>query len=406
MILETLNQISNCSSSNEKLKLLKFYNDIQEPVEQFKEMLRLIYSSDIVFGITSKQINITSSGMFNTFPVDLYKEVLRVSGRNDKISAIKTKLGYHTKKIQEFFLKGLDKNLGIGISVKTINKAFPDLIPVVEIMLASPQDEDVFNRTFADTDYVYVNLKIDGIRMTYDSNTTEFLSREDKGISDFVLENIRPEAIKYFGSTQKKFDGELNAPSFNQVTKCIRRKKIDIDNTVIRNKCVYTVFDFIDTTLTLEERVKYLSTFKDTQYIKFLPYIKVKKDYVLLCSIARKMIAQGHEGIMVKHPKSNYEFKRSHMWMKFKDHHTEDVRILKCNAGAGKFTGMLGSFTIDFYGVEVDIGTGFSDDERKEFWEIRNELIDKMCEISYIERTKDGSLRHPGFERLRFDRSR
>ena len=93
--------------------------------------------------------------------------------------------------------------------------------------------------------------------------------------------------------------------------------------------------------------------------------------------------------------------------MKFKNEATEDVRISGFKEGGAltKYEGMLGAFVVDYYGVSVDVGSGFTDDQRKEFWGNRNSLIDTMIEISYIERTKDGSLRHPVFERLRPDRS-
>lgn len=406
MIIDILNQIKNTSSTNDKIDLLKFYADMKEPSDLLKKLLKLIYDPKNNFGISSKQVKLQGSGALTTFPVNLYSELLRTERRTDKLTLIRQQVGFCRKDVQEFFMRGLDKNLGIGMSDKSINKAFPDLIPIAEIMLASPQNEEVFNRVFADTDYLYMNQKIDGIRLTDDTNKCEFLSREDKEISEFVLENIRAESNELLPKGMK-FDGELHTGKFSNLMKVIHRKEFDTECINIRNTCVYSIFDVIDKTMTLDERVKYLQELKDGKYIRFLKYYKVKKDYELICEMARKFIRAGCEGIMIKHPKSLYEFKRSHMWMKFKNKETEDVRIIGFKEGGAltKYEGMLGAFVVDYYGVSVDVGSGFTDDQRKEFWGIRNSLIDTMIEISYIERTKDGSLRHPVFERLRPDRS-
>jgi len=411
MIAELLEQIKHTNSSTEKVRLLKFYShaDATENQDDLKALFQFVYSKDITFDITSKQIKLNGSGLNNKFPIHLFNKILITDGRNAKIQLIQTFLTMHTKLVQEYFLRGLDRDLGIGISVKTINKAFPGLLKEMGIMLATKATEEDFTRLFADTPWVYVNLKIDGIRATCEikDGVATFTSRDGHVLPEFLLENIKRDVIRNFGHLNITLDGEIYASDFQKLMKIVQRKTIDLDNTIIRNQCKYAIFDVIDTERLLVERVFQLSTLKSSEYVSFVPYVKLASSYPLLLKLARKYIDQGKEGIMVKHPQSKYEFKRSKMWLKFKDKHSEDVRVICCIEGdkGTKYEGMLGAFTVDFYGVKVNVGSGFTDEQRKSFWMEKDKMIDKLIEITYMEVTKDKSLRHPVFERLRIDRS-
>ena len=48
------------------------------------------------------------------------------------------------------------------------------------------------------------------------------------------------------------------------------------------------------------------------------------------------------------------------------------------------------------------MASGFSEDERKELWVNITDIIGMYVEVSHIA-TETGSLRHPVFERFRFD---
>lgn len=62
---------------------------------------------------------------------------------------------------------------------------------------------------------------------------------------------------------------------------------------------------------------------------------------------------------------------------------------------------MIGKLVVDFNGVLVGVGSGLSDEIRALDPE---ELIGRMCEVSYHEVTPDLSLRHPVFECFRDDK--
>lgn len=410
-ISELFQKIKNTSSTNEKIKALKFYNNLgHDNIETLKDVLKLVYSGDVIFGITSKNIQMKSQGFLSDFPMQVYNELLRTEGRNAKIQLIELKLGNYNRLVQEYFLRGLDKDLGIGISAKSINKAFPDLINLNEIMLAHKADPEDFERLFSDTSYVYVNLKIDGIRATCEvkDGKATFVSRDGHNLPEFLLENIKNEIETQFKDITIKLDGEIYADDFQNLMKIVQRKKIDLNNTIIRNQCKYAIFDIIQENTILENRLTLMeSLLVEGTYVKIVKYVKVKRDYQFLLKLARKYIERGNEGIMVKHPLSKYEYKRSKMWMKFKNKNTEDLKVISLVEGekGTKYEGQLGAVLVDFHGVQVSVGSGFTDAQRKEFWNNKDRLLDKIIEVSYMEITKDKSMRHPVFERLRDDRS-
>ena len=108
----------------------------------------------------------------------------------------------------------------------------------------------------------------------------------------------------------------------------------------------------------------------------------------------------GQEGLVLKDGASFYEQKKSVSWCKVIKNHTEDLPVLSVVPGEGKHEGRMGALMCDYNGHPVKVGTGFSDEERKEFYE----NPPKMIEVSYREKTKAGSLRFPAFKRVREDK--
>ena len=65
---------------------------------------------------------------------------------------------------------------------------------------------------------------------------------------------------------------------------------------------------------------------------------------------------------------------------------------------------------VDFKGNEVNVGTGFSDEQRATFWNDRDNLVGKLCEVKYKEvssdkKTGDESLQFPVFVGIRDDKT-
>lgn len=94
----------------------------------------------------------------------------------------------------------------------------------------------------------------------------------------------------------------------------------------------------------------------------------------------------GDEGLVLR---------QGEVWLKVKDKETYDVPILGVVAGKGKHLGRMGALLTPM----GKVGTGFSDTEREQVWE-----VGATIEVECFELTPDGRFRHPRFVRLREDK--
>jgi bifunctional non-homologous end joining protein LigD len=129
--------------------------------------------------------------------------------------------------------------------------------------------------------------------------------------------------------------------------------------------------------------------------------------------------ARGLEGVMAKKKDSTYVTGRSRAWLKIKLEKTVDCVIVgyatKTREIASLALGLYNGGSLIYIG---QVGTGFSESllERlsKELVRASNDVAlptnvhpvvpDKVCEVKYLEYTKDGRLRAPVFLRMRSDK--
>lgn len=105
-----------------------------------------------------------------------------------------------------------------------------------------------------------------------------------------------------------------------------------------------------------------------------------------------------------------YLRKRHNGILKIKRFYTMDLPILSCEEGTGRLTGVLGAFVLDYKGSEVRVGSGFTDEQRSDYWQRRSSLPGALCEVKYKEISSDKhtgaqSLQFPVFVGLRTDKT-
>ena len=126
-------------------------------------------------------------------------------------------------------------------------------------------------------------------------------------------------------------------------------------------------------------------------------------------------IIKGFEGIMIKDPMSFYECKRSTSWLKSKPFIEISLEVKNYEEGTGRNKGKLGALVAEgkdngkFF--RLNIGSGFTDLQRQDFWNNKEKLIGQIVEVraDSISKSQDGdswSLRFPRFKTFRgFDKS-
>lgn len=118
-------------------------------------------------------------------------------------------------------------------------------------------------------------------------------------------------------------------------------------------------------------------------------------------------ITNGAEGIILRHPNSKYEPKRSKLLLKMKLNADAEAIVVEHVLGTGKYKSLLGSLKCKLEnGKTFNIGTGFTDSMRREYNDSESKHyipIGAKVNFSYMEMTQSGIPRHPVYRGIRND---
>tara|TARA_A100001011_G_scaffold268834_2_gene277970 strand:+ start:584 stop:1840 length:1257 start_codon:yes stop_codon:yes gene_type:complete len=315
----------------------------------------------------------------------------------------------------EFWMrKILKKKLSIGASTKTVNKVFPGLIPTFEVALAQQFEL----KRIKDMESVYVEPKLDGIRCfaIVEDGEAKMFARSGKLISNF--DSTIGASLGELGDGC--YDGELMGEDFVALMRqAYRKENIEIGDAYL------TLFDYLpldewrsgEVDHTTKERyielkrkvaslnLRELVTKPDEPlYLNVVPRHEVPAKLEDIMALHHTFVQEGYEGAMVKTIDAPYRFGRSYDVMKVKEFHDVDLPIIGLEEGTGRHAGRLGAVKIDFNGVIVKVGSGFSDEQREQVWNDQPGSMGRIIEVRYQEVTPDGSLRFPTFVCFRNDR--
>lgn len=216
------------------------------------------------------------------------------------------------------------------------------------------------------------------------------------------------------------YDGELLLDKEDLPSKDLYRETVTVVNSKNDNKknIVFNVFDFIPlkdfenrySDLHCDRRkMQVYESLRNTEpnWIRPVPILyRGEYNKEIVQKELDKQIALEHEGVMVNINDAPYEGKRTKNILKVKAIQDCDLKIIGFEEGTGKNKGTLGAIIVDYKGFEVKVGSGFTDEDRKYFWNNQNELLGRVITVQYFEETtnkKDNSLslRFPVYKELR-----
>lgn len=401
---------------------------MQEGLNEFFEGIRMSLDKLHTFGV--KQVpESTADGQglawtaFVQLADALYRRTLTGHAARD---AIKLAMDVATQRQWNLWYRRiLIKDMRAGFGEKSVNtvakksKKPEYAVPVFECMLA----HDGANHEGKITGKKLVEPKLDGVRVLtvvdYESRTVTMYTRNGKELVNF------PHIVKAFEDNMDNwgrsyvFDGEVISHSFQDLMKQVHRKS-DVQAQDAR----LMLFDIVPlaefklgvSAMGQKRRSAFLrenfsKLFADSGCIDIIAQqefdLDVFTDEIEFRDYNKQMVAEGYEGIMIKDPNGKWEGKRSVAWLKQKPFIEVSLAVIETEEGTGRNVGKMGALVCE--GVEdgklirVNVGSGFTDKDRDEFWSCRvdGQVIEVRADA--VTQNQDGtySLRFPRFMRFR-----
>ena len=414
-----------------KEAIIEAIAEIGPNAEEFFEGCKLALDPMITFGL--KQIPEKTDEDGPGLPWDSFTLALagftarRLTG-NGARDVIQAMMKSATKEEWNgWYRRILIKDLRCGVSEKTINKVVEKKyaqysIPVFSCQLA----HDSANHESKVSGKKLIEVKLDGVRVITVVRTdgrVDLFSRNGKVLDNFphVAEQISAVVKQDPPPYDLVLDGEIMSSSFQDLMTQVHRK-----SDVKANDAVLNLFDVIPLTdfekgiwdKRQEDRSAMVYHWHK-QHKDALPNVTVVGHELVdldtlegqtrYKEINAKAIAGGYEGILLKDPEAGYECKRSVAWLKLKPFIEVSLAVVDVEEGTGRNEGRLGALVCsgqdDGKDITVNCGSGFSDDNRIEFWNNRSELPGQIVEVraDAITQNQDGtySLRFPRFKGFR-----
>ena len=346
---------------------------------------------------------------------DIIEDLKSVPAVNDQIIANIHDAFWDLGDVKLFAYQFICKDITLGVTAKTVNKIMGmEVIPEFRCMLA--------NKYFEHPDKVegkhfYLTEKLDGIRCIAKVTPEEvkLFSRQGQPIEGLL--DIEAELLETAYRLDKSFavDGELliidrdKIPSKEQY----KRTTMIVRKDGVKQGVAYNVFDILDLDafenrhceMPYWQRRQRLETYfpqSHSLYVRTLPVLYHGSDTSKILFHLDIQRALEHEGVMINLADEYYQFSRTNALLKVKVMQDCDLEITGVQEGQGKFAGTLGALIVDYKGTPVGVGSGISDDIRREIWANPDKYIGRVATIQYFECTHDKngeeSLRFPVFK--------
>lgn len=317
---------------------------------------------------------------------------------------------------RELYIQLLSKKVRLGIAAKTINKIIPNLIPEWEVQQAYTVEKYPLKEG---TEF-WLTQKLNGARATlYEGQLLARSGMPYKGLEHITdaLSWLRVAGFVADGELTLKDKGDLSDNEAFRVSTGILNSD-NVNKTVI----CYTIFDMIPVKdfdalkpqVTYRYRRDILNQFAervaDTDgAVNVLPVLYHGTDQSKIEELLEQMVREDKEGLMIN-TDVPYRRTRHKGILKVKRFYTMDLPIIRCEEGTGRLSGTLGAFVLKYKENEVKVGSGFTDEQREQFWNSRDDMDGLLCEVKYKEISQDKgtgleSLQFPVFVGIRTDKT-
>jgi DNA ligase-1 len=414
---EFVNEMNSSNSTNYKIEVLTKYQ--YHPF--IKRILFYTYHPYWNFGLTSANLKKRSDLIA---PVEVYDDFFMMlddfNERNmtghSAIEAMNRFIADYSE-WADLIYQVIDRNLETRATTTLINKVIPKFIPTFEVALAHDAAKvkgvNIFDGTWL------VSRKLDGIRCIcfIHGEDIRFFSRNGKEL--LTLGKVAEE-IRRLGITDTVLDGELclmnegGSDDFQGVLKQIQRKGHTIENPR------YQIFDILQAgefagedesplfSTRIDCRGHLLGDLKSSTILEILPQVRIM-DEDSLEELKSQSKDSNWEGLIARKD-THYSPGRSKNMLKIKEFFDAEYEVTSLIMGPQRVIvdgreieeEMLSAVTISHMGSTVQVGSGFTIDQRRHYYKKIGDILGSIITVQYFESTTDQhgnhSLRFPVFK--------
>ena len=365
-MIHIIQRLRAASGSNRKLTILRKEADN----EAWKKVLVAMYDDSINYGVSAPH-----DFTFIEEPIDVDQLLSHLSLLSSRVYTGNDARAHAldgSETFGEVYRLILSGSLKAGVSVTSINKCYPGLIPTFEVMLA--QDAEIH------TYPCVVSTKYDGVRLV------AFVVKPESGTSYVTLKlrsgkPIHIESLEFEMSKQPPgvYDGELVAGDGLQegrtkitgsVNKCLKGTATDIDDYT------FCIFDKIsnDNWAKQECIIPYITRIDELNKVEQSSKVRLADMFVagspeVVEEYYADRLARGYEGVIARYLQDPYVWGRTHALIKKKATKECVLTCVDTTEGTGKYAGLTGALVcegkIGQLLVRVKLGSGLTDHDRE-----------------------------------------
>ena len=411
-IQDFINESNSTNSNSDKLEVIKKYSNNPDVLKG----LQYTYDTFKQYYVTSKNCKKRSDLCIPFTPYSTIFELLDALSSREITGhdAIESVNGFveENKRYEDVIWRIIDRNLKTRSTVSMINKVIPGLVPTFDVALAQAYDEKTKKKVDWNDGW-FNSRKLDGVRcltIIDEEGNINFYSRAGNEFT--TLDSLKP-TISKLGIKNCVLDGEVclvdedGNEDFQGIIKQIKRKNHTIE------KPHYYIFDYLTSeefssktseTILAERLSEFQEIISNESGIEVLSQVSASDN------ILQKMMTlskeEGWEGLMLR-KNTTYKGKRSADILKVKKFYDAEYIVVDVENALNRVIVdgkeveemMLKNVVVEHKGSRVQVGSGFSHEQKRFYYENPDKILGKQITVQYFEETQnqhgEHSLRFP-----------
>lgn len=392
-IVEVFEQLRSATGSNEKIEIMKSLSGNVEDL--FKTICFMTYDPSIDFYLKKfeRLVAPTSITLIQALSILSSKIASREVTGDAAIDIVEDLYAHLPVGEDEIFYNVIQRDLRIGISAKTINKVWPNLIYIHPYMRCSSfSEKNLKNISFP----CISQTKMDGMYcdIICDRKQVTIMSRNGQESKISLPDNIKSQLTKMFDGYVVQGEMLALTEDGSYMDRALGNGYLNSDN-IDPNQVQFVAWDLIsiDAFVKKVDKAPYNIRYKTLEHVVACadtnyPFVRVVDTKI--CYTVDEVIEHfkekrliGEEGTVIKDMKAIWKDGTSKQQVKVKVIMDCDLKIIGFKEGTGKNVNRLGSILCESSDSEmsVSVGTGFTDEQREEIWRNKESYLGKIIAV-------------------------